>query len=59
MASNSKSDFQRSTVLELLNLGIEAANAAPGKEPPLSKPEALERYLTEREAHDRASEPED
>jgi hypothetical protein len=56
MENNSKSGFQRSTVLELLNLGIESANAIPRAEPPLTKPEGLSSYLKEREASDQANE---
>ena len=55
MANNTESGFRRNTILELLNLGIESANAKAGTEPPLAKPEELEQYVKAREAHDKDS----
>lgn len=50
MTNDTESSFQHRPILDLLNLGIEAANSKEGSEPLLTKPEGLKKYLTEREA---------
>lgn len=51
MATNPKPQFERNVILELLNLGIETANAKSTDDPPLVKPATLRRYLAERDQY--------